>query len=298
MKKKTYILQSTVSEAILLKVHESHLTPRSAIEFDAGLPSHIHPSEFEFTIFTAGHGIYNINGELYDIEAGDIFFIKNNTPHDFYMIDDDLFYTNILFEPRFIWANNIVYGEYNELLYITECNSFMKTKYTDGEPITRKLTDTFNNIIHECTNKDEDHLNMIRAYFTILFVNLHRSAQKSVAPLLASSEFRTVDVAAMAKSMDYIDSHLTEPISLEIIAKEAYLSKNYYCNIFKKINGISPWEYVVTKRIELVKSKLPHYDGNLLDLALSCGFNNTANFNRSFKKYVGMSPTQYKKLLS
>ena len=42
---------------------------------------------------------------------------------------------------------------------------------------------------------------------------------------------------------------------------------------------------------------LPDYQGNIIDLALSCGFNNTANFNRAFKKCMGMTPSEYKKKL-
>lgn len=293
MKKASYIIPSPTGDSNLLKIHHSFLIPRGPVAFDNGIPTHRHPSEFEFSLFTSGTGIYNINGELYDIRPYDLFFIKNNTPHDFYMINEDLHYMNVLFEPRFIWSNSIVYGKHNEHRYITECDSFMKVKYSAEEPITKKVTDTCNNIIQECSQKKEDYLNMIRAYFTILFVDLHRSAGKNFVPT-GSSKFRPADMSAIAKSMDYIDRHLTEPLSLEIIAKESFLSKNYYCSIFKKINGISPWEYVVSKRVELVKSKLRDYEGSLLDLALTCGFNNTANFNHAFKKYLGVSPMKYK----
>ena len=42
---------------------------------------------------------------------------------------------------------------------------------------------------------------------------------------------------------------------------------------------------------------LPDYQEKIIVLALSCGFNNTANINRVFKKYLGMTPSEYKKKL-
>lgn len=293
MKRKTYLIPSPTGETNLLKIHHSYLSPRISPDLDNIIPTHKHAGEFEFTLFISGTGIYNINGTMYNISPGDLFFIKNNTPHDFYLINEELYYMNVLFEPRFIWGSNIIYGGHDEHRYITECDSFMKVKYSAEEPTTKKVADTCSNIIYECEQKKEDYLNMIRAYFTILFVDLYRSAEKNFDSA-SSSELKMTNIAAIAKSMNYIDSHLTECLSLDIIAKKAFLSKNYYCNIFKKLNGISPWEYVMSKRVELVKSKLEQYEGNLLELALSCGFNNAANFNHAFKKYVGVSPMQYK----
>ena len=72
------------------------------------------------------------------------------------------------------------------------------------------------------------------------------------------------------------------------------MSKTYFCTIFKKLNGISPWDYITIKRVEKSVEILKTSQDTVLEIALKCGFNNTANFNRAFKKVTGKVPGDYK----
>ena len=73
------------------------------------------------------------------------------------------------------------------------------------------------------------------------------------------------------------------------------MSPNYLSAVFKRIVGISLWDYILSKRIgyALELLSLPERE-NILETALKCGFNNTANFNKFFKKQVGTTPSQYR----
>lgn len=97
------------------------------------------------------------------------------------------------------------------------------------------------------------------------------------------------------KSKDYIQENLTENLTLEELARVANMSKTYYTTIFKKETGISLWEYIVSKRVEMAKAIIKKDDATMLEIATKCGFNNTANFNRAFKKHAGKTPSQYRK---
>ena len=54
------------------------------------------------------------------------------------------------------------------------------------------------------------------------------------------------------------------------------------------------WDYVNSRRIDAAIRLLADNELNILDIAVKCGFNNTANFNKTFKKITGLTPTEYR----
>ena len=82
--------------------------------------------------------------------------------------------------------------------------------------------------------------------------------------------------------------------TLEEISDVAHMSKNYFCRQFKKLNGISPWEYITVKRIERAIRYIENTDLARLEIASKCGYNNASNFYHAFKKVTGKAPGDYK----
>lgn len=96
--------------------------------------------------------------------------------------------------------------------------------------------------------------------------------------------------------MDYIHRCLTESLTLNGIADAVGVSPTYFSAVFKQVNGVTLWEYINEKRIETAMQIFDSKSGdNVLDVALQCGFNNTAHFNKMFRKYTGRTPSEYRK---
>lgn len=74
------------------------------------------------------------------------------------------------------------------------------------------------------------------------------------------------------------------------------MSVSHFSQLFKKLNGFSAWDYVISKRIDMAQALLLSTDEAVLDIAFQCGFNNSTNFNRAFKKITGISPTEYRRV--
>ena len=89
--------------------------------------------------------------------------------------------------------------------------------------------------------------------------------------------------------------NLAEEIHLEEVAREAAMSSAYFSTLFKKLNGMTLWEYVQSRRIELAAEKLLNTDRNVGEIAMECGYNSISNFNRSFKTVTGQTPVAYRK---
>lgn len=98
------------------------------------------------------------------------------------------------------------------------------------------------------------------------------------------------------KVLSYIDANFMTDISNKELAKLANMSQNHFLNIFKKLNNLTPYNYIIRKRIEYALKLLDETDMSVLDIAYACGFNNTASFYSLFKKYIGKSPSEVRKL--
>ena len=72
------------------------------------------------------------------------------------------------------------------------------------------------------------------------------------------------------------------------------MSPYYFSTLFKRQTGIQLRDYIVQVRIEKAKEFLNGTDKKIMEIAFESGYQDTAHFNRAFKKVVGMSPSQYR----
>ena len=93
------------------------------------------------------------------------------------------------------------------------------------------------------------------------------------------------------KIEEFIDEHITEELSLDIIAENFGMSKHYLCHIFKKNMGYTVLQYIKHKRLCLAKKY--YISGlNLLDVAMLAGFKSYSNFYRAYYSEFGKSPSK------
>lgn len=84
-------------------------------------------------------------------------------------------------------------------------------------------------------------------------------------------------------------------LSLETLAKAAEMSPKYFCRFFAEMTGRTPIDYLNYYRIESACEQLLYSDESVTDIALSCGFNDLSYFVKTFKKYKGVTPKQFRK---
>ena len=94
----------------------------------------------------------------------------------------------------------------------------------------------------------------------------------------------------------YIDENLDQELNLEIIAKIGYYSPFHLHRIFKAITNETLNEYITRKRIEKTALILLHKrEITISELSLQYGFNSNSSFTRTFNKFYGISPTEFRK---
>ena len=263
----------------LLKMWEVYLD-----ECERPFIRHSH-ARFEITLVNAGYGEYTTENNKYPMEPGDIFVFSSNEVHCITKAEEGgLCITNLHFEPRYLgeeFSEN--YGDSSLAFCLFHAPGF-------ANRISAKEADILRNyhtkIKEEFESEGDSYSLAIHSYLNLILIELlrHHAYRSSAAPKSALPD--------LLKIYNYIDQHLEEPMTLIEIAALAGISPNYFSRRFKEWNGLSLWDYITAQRIEkAVKLILsPDNELTILEIALSCGFNNTVNFNKAFKKQKGFTP--------
>lgn len=117
-----------------------------------------------------------------------------------------------------------------------------------------------------------------------------------VAPIFntatAGDAVRSKDFLRVSPILDYIRDHLSEPLTLDRIAGEFFLSKHYLCRIFKAATGFSVMEYIIYSRVLRARQLLKE-GASVQQAGELSGFSDNSHFIRTFGHLTGTSPGRY-----
>ena len=100
------------------------------------------------------------------------------------------------------------------------------------------------------------------------------------------------------KAREYIDKHKTEELSLANVAKAAGASVFHFCKVFHKTTGLKFTDYVARVRVEDARTRLLNPNLRISEIAYDVGFQSLTQFNRTFKRVFGQSPSHFRARLS
>ena len=110
---------------------------------------------------------------------------------------------------------------------------------------------------------------------------------------LLLSQHKTFKNHMIKTIQDYIDGHITDKLSLNMIASLFGISPNYLSQLFKKTTDIGFNEYITSKKIALAKIKLIESDLKIYEIAEELGFESAFYFSKVFKKVEGCPPREF-----
>lgn len=97
------------------------------------------------------------------------------------------------------------------------------------------------------------------------------------------------------RAIGYIQTHLTEKLTVEEIAASTGYSASYFSHIFTEETGLSPYQFVMRSRLDQAQLLLKTTRLTVQEIAFQCGFNSAANFCYTFRRMVGVSAHDYRK---
>lgn len=134
-----------------------------------------------------------------------------------------------------------------------------------------------------------------KAYIDTLISPLIRMLELAYQKMTDANTDETSNT--ITEIINYVNRHYAENITLEQISRLFSRSNSCISHSFKKQTGLSFREYLINTRIRSAKSLLIYSDLNISEIAFSVGFNDSNYFSNAFKKYTGLSPGKYKKIL-
>ena len=105
----------------------------------------------------------------------------------------------------------------------------------------------------------------------------------------------TEDTSTISHIIQYLQDHLEEDISLNILADVFHLSAQYISQLFKKEIGVNFLAYLTSIRMEKAKKLLISTSLSIGEIAMQCGYGDYRVFTKTFKKMIGNTPSQYRR---
>lgn len=98
----------------------------------------------------------------------------------------------------------------------------------------------------------------------------------------------------LKRVLEHIGDNLAEDLSLADLAAVAGMSQHHFAEMFRHSTGRPPHRYVLLQRIDRAKQYLRDPKHTVIDAGLEAGFGNASHFARTFRRFVGMSPSSFK----
>lgn len=102
-------------------------------------------------------------------------------------------------------------------------------------------------------------------------------------------------LSPLEKAIEYIETHLAEPIGLSDVARETGYSYYHMTRLFSAVLGESAGRYINRRRLYNASRELIRSDRRITDIAFDSGFESAEAFSRAFKSVFGSSPADYRK---
>jgi AraC-like DNA-binding protein len=116
------------------------------------------------------------------------------------------------------------------------------------------------------------------------------AVQALASPVAAESD-------PMVQAIDFVLRHYAEPLTVQDLATQAYLSPRQYERRFKAATGMAPRQFLISVRLAAARDLLATTEETVEAIAGRVGFGNVSHFTRTFTQAMGMSPTAYRRRL-
>lgn len=264
--------------------HKQYMTERD-LEVEHAIDTHYHEVEphyhefYELLFFLSGHIDYVVEDQLFEMRRGDLLFIPPSTLHNPIFRDFDVPYERFV-----LWVS-------------AQCMERLRVLDPDLESFDRAGEQP----VYLLRSTDASWANLRGS-----FVTLHTCAAQQDAcwrsgciaallRVLAAQAPVGARANLLTEILHYVSDNLCGDLSLETVAQVFYTNKFSISHMFQQEMRVPYYQYVIQTRL-LVGKKLLLEGMPPSKVWDACGFGDYVGFYRAFRKWYGVSPSQFKKL--
>ena len=233
--------------------------------------------DFQLLYIASGKAHFHFNGKEHIVTAGHMVLYRPKEPQKYEYYGED--------QTEVYWVH-FTGGNVTNILRSYGLTDDKQVFYCGSSLEYKEL---FRNIIYELQMCKENFGEMTEMYLRQLFIMMHRYFLTT----LKTENARIVE--EMDRATTYFSEHYSEDISIDEYAEKNHVSVSWFIRNFKHCTGITPMQYILTKRIYNAEILLQDPTYNITEIARIVGYDNPLYFSRIFKKAKGLSPSEYRK---
>ena len=223
-----------------------------------------------------GEGEITVDGETVCLPESSVFFIPAGLPHEYHSLSDS-------------WILDWVCFSGFETMPLLEKWGLNKYAYflsADTERLCGIISKAY--YMLKSDKLYGNHYASAKLYD--LLIEYRKIADNR------QSELSSVNTAALADVLQYIEERYAGQIKLADLAKTAGITEQHLCRLFKKNFHLRPMEYLAKVRIQHAKEMLVYSDKSISEIAAAAGFPDSSYFSVMFKKNEGITPGEYRSM--
>ena len=254
------------------------------------MPLHWH-KEWEIIHIIEGTFTAHTDDLVYTAHAGDTLLVRDGMLHG--GTPENCIYECFLFDLHGLFRNLDMVKKYLRPIYREQILPeiyYPKGKMSEVDNLISKLSACYSTTVCPELPLELIVLGCISQLFaTILQEHTYILSQKDTTD-------STHKIDLIKTILEYIELHYASAITLGELAGVANMNPKYFCRFFRSITHQTPMEYVNMYRIEKAAQMLHSTRLPITNICMECGFNDSSNFIKVFRKYKGMTPKQYRKI--
>ena len=225
----------------------------------------------KFYFITEGECVIYIKDKRYDAKAGDWFFIPAGTVHSYYNIKNKPF--------KKFWMH---FDLYPDVKIVDFLSLPVFVKYN------RTAKKAFASLVKSAKSDELADKLAVKGYIYNLLVEYIKLANPDGVSVQSRADER------LDKVLRYINENLDKELSVEVLAEKYFAHPNHFIRAFKDKTGVTPYKYVLARRMETAKRLLESTDLTTFEIAEKIGVCDSAHLSRIFKSFYNMPPKVYR----
>lgn len=252
--------------------------------------------ELEFSIVEKGSINLVTKNDVVTVREGEGYIVFPNQLHKIKKNNDQCgIYHTIIISPEFIYGDNrsILFHKYYLAVIDALSNGFMvlRKDFFGGSDILSDLASVIHLLNHPSPKYELD----IHTYFLNIWSTIYDHVQNENCSI---PKFSSKDEAITQKILLFIHTNYQYDISLCDIARSGNISKSECSRLFQRVLFCTPFEYLTHYRISKSQEYLCKESYSITQIAGLVGYNSVNYYTTVFRKYLGYTPSQYKKQLT
>lgn len=229
-----------------------------------------HADYYVLEYITSGKGYVICDDKKYTVEENDVYLIHIGTKHR-YGADANNPYEKI-------WVN-FFSGVFTDIISAYGLSNKVVFKNTDCKELFTELLD----LAKKYNDNEEIYLKASEIIFRIIL------------KLVDSSEKQSISATAI-KAKEILDQLVYRKVTMQDLYSEIHLSKSQISREFKKYFNLTPYQYLLNRRISIAQNLLTKTNLSIKEISDSLCFADEYHFSTLFKKKIGISPSAYRKV--